>query len=300
MPGPFGVELPESFDSQPSPDAQSETVESAPDNEGGESPKEDPKSPEVIDLDKLERVRFKGRELTRKELEDGWLMREDYTRKTQSLSEARKQFEEHQKFTDNFQYDIEKVIENPALMDQLRQIYPPQFVKAAEKILARLGHDTGERTESVQLPPDVQEKLQKVDSILSWKEQVEQKVQQANEAKADAQIETWFSKFGQKYSEADEEVVNAKAVILAEQLEKEGKSISESDLEKLFKADHEHREKRYAERYRSQIAKQKEAQKQGHDIGAGGGVPSTPPIKAKTIKEATDQFLSGIEKGHLS
>lgn len=264
--------------------------------------------PELIDLDKLERFRYKGQELTREEWEKSRLRWEDYSKKTQQVAEARK-------YSDNFQYDLDKVVENPSLLQEMRKVYPPQYVKIAESILKRLP-STGEK--ELEAPPsedagqsdfsnhkitDLESRLQKamqqIEELTGWKSGLDQQVQEANLAKVEAQVDKWFDKLGKKYPDADPEIVNAKAVYLSEQLEASGKQFTENDLEKLFKSENERIEARYAEKYRSQIEKQKAVAHKAKEIGSGGGVPSTPSKKPRTIKEATNLMLEDLESGRI-
>lgn len=263
--------------------------------------------PELVDLDKLEKFRWKGKDLTRDELEKAYLRHEDYSRKVGQVAEVRK-------YAENFEYDLAKVVDNPALLGEMRKVYPAQFVKIAESVLNRLPSKRDEVSEApndfertndfpnqkiTSLEQQLQNALKQIEDLTGWKSGIDEKVQEANLAKAEAQVDKWFDDLGKKYPEADPEVVNAKAIYLSEQLEASGKKFSQQDLEKLFKSEHERIEKRYAERYRTQIEKQKAATDRGQDMGAGGGVPSTPPTKARNIKEATKHLLDDIESGRV-
>jgi hypothetical protein len=277
-----------------------------PESDNLDKPSPDAK-PELVDLDKLEKFRWKGRELTLKELESDRLRHEDYTRKVSQVAEIRK-------YSENFEYDLEKVVANPALLGEMRKVYPAQFVKIAESVLNRLPSkrddepqrpnefdtaNTFETEKITGLEQQLQTALKQIEELTGWKSGIDQRVQEANLAKTEAQLDKWFDDFGKKYPEADPEIVNAKAAYLSEQLEASGKRFSQGDLEKLFKSEHERIEKRYAERYRTQIEKQKAAADRGQDMGAGGGVPSTPPSKARNIKEATKHLLDDIESGRV-
>lgn len=262
--------------------------------------------PEIPDLDKLERFRWKGKDLTRDELEKAYLRHEDYTRKVSQVSEQRK-------YAENFEYDLAKVVENPALLGEMRKVYPSQFVKIAESVLNRLPskrddvasapnefpNQNFESEKITSLEAQLQRALQQVEELTGWRSGIDEQVKQANLAKAEAQIDKWFDDLGKKYPEADPEIVNAKAIYLSEQLKDSGKPFTQAELEKLFKAEHERLESRYAERYRTQIEKQKAAASKVQDMGAGGGVPSAPAKQAKTLKEATKHMLDDIESGRV-
>jgi hypothetical protein len=67
--------------------------------------------------------------LTPKDLKNSYLMREDYTRKTQEVAEARK-------YVDNFKYDLQSLVKQPSLMGQFEKVYPKEFVQLAKEILS--------------------------------------------------------------------------------------------------------------------------------------------------------------------
>lgn len=248
----------------------------------------------LTDIEKLERFRFEGRDWEPKELKRALLRNEDYTRKTQELSQERKQFEhsrgEFDWYRQNFEKDLPKVLENPALFEELKKHYPEQFHKLAEVALSRLPqHGT----------PPANELEKQVKELLSWRGEIQSEIQKANEAKADAMLDTWYAELSKKYAEADSEVVTNRAFLLAEKLQGQRPPVefSKEHLERIFKADHESREKRYSEKYRSKVEEQKKTSSRGKDTGAGGGIPGSAPVKAKTIKEATKEALARIEAG---
>jgi len=313
---PFlGVELPDKFetnssDSAPEVSEASEATDNAP--EGKQETPDKPETevdkpaapvaakPDILDLDKHERVRFKGKDWSTKELYESQLRHEDYTRKVQLANEERK-------YATNFEADLDAVVENPALLSEFKKIYPPRYIKVAEKVLSKLRAEgtaapQGLPSENAPaqrqaLDPEVQKKL---DELLEFKSTLDQRTQ---EAKTQADLNTvneWFSELTKKYPEAHEGWVNAQAGYLAERLEEAGKTISKADIEKLFKEDHTAREKWFQERSRAQIQSQKAAQKKGQDMASGGGVPTAPSKKPKTFKEAKALMEADLESGRLS
>jgi len=304
---PFGIELPKEFPTEVAPEVSSapqEATDNAPTVAKEPSTPEatqldKPKTPELVDIDKLERFRFQGRELTPKELMERQMMRDDYTRKSQQVAEARK-------YADNFETDLAWVLEDPTRLGKMKEVYPPQYVKIAEKILSRIPTEHAQvpgqpqaspEPRTAALPPEV---VREIEEIREWKSQVQSEISAAKQAKADAELTSWFDEFGKKFSEADNEVVTAKAQLLAESLEENGKQFTKAHLERLFKEDHEMREKRFMERVRAQQKEQKAVAKQSQDIGGGGGVPGTAPKQAKTFKEARELFDSDMKSGRLS
>lgn len=254
--------------------------------------------PEIPDLDKLERVRWKGEELTRKELEDRQLRHEDYTRKVQQAQEVRK-------YADNFAADLDRVIEDPSLLDQLKKIYPAQYVKAAERILSQLKskEESVAEPKEVALPRDIQERLDKVDELSAWQTAVKTKIEDAQTQSTVAKLDALFADLGKKFPEADENYVQSKLRDHVEEIERREGKISPAKFKHLaehfFKQDHERMDQRFKTRYSSEFEKQKAAAAKAKDIGAGGGVPSAPPVRARTIKEATALAISDAEAGRI-
>lgn len=287
---PFGVELPDNLGQQTSaPDTTSEAPEGhAPETvskAGQPEATDSPTKSELLDLDKLERFRFQGKEWSAKDLRNAYLMREDYTRKTQALSKEREAITEAAKYRDNFDTDLQSVIANPKLLDQMRSVYPKEYVAVAEKILGRL--------ERPQLTPkETDPEFQQLKGELAeWRrEREEQEVKN---------VETWldttYQKLSTKYPDANSELVTARA----EAASKQGTQITEAVLDKLFKQSHAETlglKSKWEKATKDKATKQIKTGAEGRDIGPGGGIPGSAPRGFKTIKEATSAFLQDIGK----
>lgn len=262
--------------------------------EGREAPRDN-----ILDLDKLERFRFENRELTPKELKRAFLRQEDYSRKTQELSKERESVEQSKQefnwYAKNFQADLPRVLKNPALLKEMAKHYPEEFVQRASEIVKSLGQ---RGTESSAPKADDNPLAREIEAIKEWKGDVEAQIQQANAAKADALLETWFGSCEKKYPEAEIVVCTEIARQLATKLEAQRppQQFTQEHLERIFKADHESREAKYAKKYRAKVEEQKGASSKAKDTGAGGGTPGHAPVKARTIKEATAQYLKDLER----
>lgn len=242
---------------------------------------------DLLDLDKHERFRWQGRELTRKDLERGFMFQGDYTKKTQELSETRK-------YVDNFEVDLGKVIQNPELMDQFRKVYPASYVRMAERILERAGQSpTAPETQSGDkaATPDLKlvERLleQKLAPMLDWKEQVQQSVQRAEMEKNLVWLDAQHDKLKTKYPFGSDKEVDFQMSAYLENLEREGKKgqITEQLMDALYKKSHEEREAQYKAHYKKQVEQQKAANSKAKDVG--GGVSAEPKgVKKRTMAEA--------------
>jgi oligoendopeptidase F len=284
---PFGVELPENLgQTTESPERDTAPVESP---EG--SPKELPKVSEpeatkesILDLDKLERFRFDGREWSRKELQDAYLMRKDYSQKTAELAEARK-------YADNFESDLGKVLQDPKLLTRMKEVYPSSYVQLAERYLAAQNPAA-----SAQVPQQgvgesnkaYEERIAMLEGrFRDW----DKRNFEAEVKSKESWLENQYSRLGTKYPHANKDSVILRASVLADQ----GRDIDESVLEKLYKASNDETKTRWDELYKSKVDQQKKVSLQGKDTGTGGGVPGQAPRGHKTIKEARDAWLSTLE-----
>lgn len=293
---PFGVELPENLgsstdqgvgggDSQGAPEGASPPSGTQISSEGQGT--QIPRQP--LDLDKLERFRFNGRDWTpsdfRKDYERGYMLQGDYSRKTRELAETRK-------FADNFAHDLRTVIADRNQLDEFKRIYPREFVEICERILEQMPHR--QPTQQPQPPgavdPKWAERLSRVEGQLGH-------FQQATEQAQVEQIQGWlnnhFDVLSRKYPYADAEVINSRALEAAQK----GTQITETVLDKLFKQHNEQVLERKAgwdkagkEKATQQIA----AGKRARDMGPGGGPPSGAPKSPKTMKEAKELWLQDI------
>lgn len=264
-----------------------------------ESRVEAPKDSDVLNLDKLDRFRFENRDWSPKDLKRALLRQDDYTRKTQELAKERETIEQSKQefnwYARNFQADLPRVLKNPVLLKEMAKHYPAEFVQRAEEIVKSLGQ---RGTESNAPKAEENPLAREIEAIKEWKGDLESKIQEANAAKADALLDTWYSTCEKKYPEADVESVTNRAKLVAQNLESKRppQQFTQEHLERIFKADHEAREERYAKKYRAKVEEQKGASSKAKDSGAGGGIPGQAPVKARTIKEATAQYLKELER----
>lgn len=275
---PFGVELPESFDKEEKVEEKPEETKEVLETKGLDpTSTETPK--DILDLDKLERVKWGGKEWSIADLEKATLRQEDYSRKTAELAETRK-------YADNFASDLQTVIQNPQRLNEFRKIYPKQYVDVAEKVLASR-KEAEPKSTSVPSPmhdPRVDELQSK---ITAW----EQAQHKAEVEKINSWLDNQFDTLSKKYTYADRDVVLARAQIISDQ----GHQVNEKVLDKLFKENDAEVKVRWDKMYKEKATKQLETGAKSKDIGAGGGIPGAAPRGFKTIKEATKAFLDDIK-----
>lgn len=275
---PFGVELPDNIGETPAVEstapAGSEATQSL-ESKVSESTTTPEATKSPLDLDKLEKVLFQGKEWTPKELKSSLMAHQDYTRKTIELSEARK-------YVDNFEIDLERVRRDPALMQQFRAVYPKQFADAAERLL-----QTG-KSENANPVPGTQSTAPQDKDLTEIKAQwaeLKKSQEEAEAQKLGAWLEGTMKTLETKYPIMNpvlQEVVYARAKYLADR----GTDITDKVLDKLCKQVSDEVTPLWEKRYKEKVDKQLEVGSKGKDMGSGGGVPGSAPKGHKTMKEA--------------
>lgn len=296
--GAFGIEIPDEVINEAAPEVENtESADTIEVNEG-----DGPKTPvEMTDLGKLERFLYEGKEWTPKDLKNAILMREDYTRKTQELSKARESVETNRKYADNLHYDLQKVIDNPALMAEFKKIYPKQFHNVADRLLEKYsGPQTSQNSTHqapTQLPREIMDRLNKIDEIGEKLSASENKAKEAEIQAVQQQLDGYFDKLSQKYEMADPDIVNSRAIALLERAKQDGSElrITEQLLEKLFKEHQAQVEAKYTGFYETKIKSQKTASLKARDTGRGGEAPTSPPEKL-TMKQAKQKLFADLER----
>lgn len=312
MPGqPFGVELPQNFGQESNPaahDAGGGAYEGAP---GGGAPAgaapeggapntvseptstQTPTAAQLLDLDKHEKFLWKGREITRKEFEDGHLRQSDYSKKTAELTEQRK-------FADNFDADLQKVMADPdKWLSRFERVYPPGYVKIAKTILER--HKAGGAPNAGAAPNNDPAKVSSLKDHPEF-QALSSKIEDWERSQQETQIEAsraWLKSqhdvLGKKYPHAHPEVVEGRLGMWA--MKNGGDKVTGEVVEQFYQKANEEMKQRSDALYKDKITKQITAGKEARDVGTGGDAPGAAPKRAKSMKEATQQALDDIANG---
>lgn len=245
---------------------------------------------DLPDLDKLERFRFKGREMTRKELEDSFLMRGDYTKKTQEVAEARK-------YADNFHADLRAIVKDPRLLAEMRKVYPPDYVQITEEILKQLKPafsqqqqpQATDQSAQSNLPPEVLERLEKVDR---WERDMQERSTQAMLE----QINTLHERMGKKYPYADPDVVDNRVSLAIEKGLKVDSANLSTIYENAYKQHDAALKSRFDEMNKKKVEEQVKAGRKARDVGAGGATPGSAPKKYTKIADVGRDLLKQYER----
>lgn len=230
--------------------------------------------PSVLDLDSVDKFKFNGREWTPKDLKSAYMMQSDYSRKMQEISQDRK-------YTDNLSQDVSAVIANPALVEEFKKIYPQKYHSVLDKILEKASPKQGlERPGS---PDPV---------FVNRLDRLEKQIFEREVMAAEAEIDSKFKGFNEKYPYADEQVVIAQAQAILDK----GEQINDKAFDTLFKQSHEKNQTRLEQIYSKKVGEQKKANSIAKDMGSGGGTLGKAPTKFKSIQEATSALAREYEK----
>lgn len=292
---PFGVNLPDDLGSS-APVENGGAPGAAPEGAAPEFSSESqgtqtPSGSDVLDLDKHETFRFKGRDWTREEFEKGYLRQQDYTQKTQSLNETKKYY-------DNFWVDFRTVQEDPNRMSDFERIYPKEFVEHARTMLGRAPSSTPRQAADPNAPkpkslmddPAFRELKQSVEKITSKERQEEVK-------RIDGWLKNQYESLEKKYPYADREVVEGRALMHAQQ--HGGKSITAEFLDQAFKAHNDQAKKRMDQLYKAKVNQQLNAGRDARDVGVGGDIAGGAPRSDRTLKQAKERMLADAAAGRL-
>lgn len=270
------------------PESESESVESPEiSSEGGSASGLAPTpetAPAIFDIDSAERVKFEGREWSRQELREAYLRHQDYTAKTMKLSEERKYYV-------NLPHDLEKVRNNPALVNQFKSIYPKDFHSYLDNLRTSQPSQSQPQTQpgqSQSYDPELVERFNRVEQeLLSYKQDLSsQRVTAIN-----AELDSKFDRLQKTYPYGDEEAVVARAQYLIDQ----GQTITDKIWDALWKSSNERNHTMAETRYRESVKAQTQINQKNKDVSSGGAIPGPSAKMPRTIKEASELARKQLE-----
>ncbi len=278
----------ESLGEQSSP----ELDESAEQSEDPNS--ETPVEQSAIELDKIEKFKFKGKDYTVKDLERFESIQPEFTKKSQELAEERK-------YSLNAPADLAKVRANPALAEQFKSIYPKHYHAYVDLIKAKA--EGKEQTEKQSMDPKFMEEFNGMRSELQeWK----QAQHEAQVSAKQQELASLADEMTKKYPSSDEEVVLARVQNLVDggkiatskdQADAMGIPLLNKELwEKFYKDVHDKFESRTIAKQKEKFNTVKSANLKGSSAGRGGSPPSAAPKKVRSIGEATDMWVEDLGK----
>lgn len=259
-----------------------------------ETTEEQADKPQFVEIDGLDKVVFRGKEYTPEDFDKAMLRQSDYTRKTQELAKQRK-------YIDNLTVDLESVKHNPELAARFKEVYPEEFHAFLNAVMNTGGQDaTDHDTESYEdLTPKQIRALVKAEADRLVEEKLKpfnEKVHSEKVEAAYSQLDVILSKLGQKYDMAVEDtILNRAQQLLDENKDNADFKMTEAAWEKLFRVDHEKREKAFNERQKRLLTKQTQTGERATDGGPGGIAPGRP-AKKMSFDDVTEMLIQDLSR----
>jgi len=244
--------------------------------------------PTLAELEKMDKFRFDGQEWTAKDLKNAILRQQDYTRKTQDLSEARKTFENERKFYENLHADLNIVKQNPHLAQEFLKIYPQKFHGALKQIMGDQA-----QLQSQQVPK--QESKFDVD-VMSRLTNLEKFYHEQEVAKNEAQINSTVDTLSKKYPDAIPEMAIGRVFeAYAQALKTDPNAKLTPEMwEDTFKSVDKFMKDRISTMYRTKQQEQLKANKRASDVSSGGGTVGRAPQKFSRLKDVTEYAVKDL------
>jgi hypothetical protein len=272
-----------------------ERATSLPDRETlgrGEQTSEREVAAAIAELDKLEKFKFQGKEWTPKDLEKAILRQQDYTKKTQGLSEERKAFEQDRKFADNLYYDLKYVRENPtqAAINEFIKTYPEKYHGHLKTLISEL---QGQSQPQTQTTPQTQNfDLQTANDLKQMKEFIHKQ----EVAKNTTSLNGWIEKHAQLIENPKSRAL-ATRIAIADVFEahNQGVQVTEQMFEDAFKSIAKQFKEAVGGEYGDLVKKQSEANAKARDVDPGGGTVGRAPAKFKSLGEVTKHAIADLE-----
>lgn len=238
-------------------------------------------APSLTDIDKLEKFVWQGKVYTAKELKEGWLRQQDYTKKTKELSEQTKSEE---RYWQNLRADLGHIRKNPALALKFKQVYPAKFHSLVDEIFESASGQGNQTQTTSSLDPRV---LAQLEEPLGRMNKLLETYQEREVAAIESELSGYEAKFTAKYPLAQENEVLAKAEYLIQKQIDDGEQspkLDEASWDKLWKQSHDYHDKRYKDFYQRQVSDQRAANKQASDVPRGGSSAARPAEERAGLK----------------
>lgn len=288
-------EIPQEF--QTSPEATSDSSSSADQSRNPEqrsAPEEQSIQEQIYELEKLSKFKFKGQDYTPQDLEKAILRQQDYTKKTQSLGDERKAFEQERKFYENVNADIDYIKNNPEKQDMLInkfiELYPQKFHGALKQALSSM-------TSSSQGQNNQQNYRQQPDiDLMNRINGLESKFKEQEVAKNTIEINQTIDNLSKKYSDAIPELVIGRVNETYNQILQENPNaqLTPQMWEDVFKQVDSEMKQLVKTKYGSLVKQQSEANSKSKSPQGGGGTMGRAPNKFKSLKDVTNFAVSDL------
>lgn len=210
-----------------------------------------------------------------------------------TYSQSHKEHQSEKKFSDNFQIDLESVLERPDLASKFKATYPQKYHAILDMFL-RVNNANPAQTNNAQssLPKEFMSDFEQMKERIQFHERraYEAEVQSAN-AKLDSILPPLFD----KYKMANEDQVYGRA----EALIQSGQKLTDKTWERLVRESDEKMQKKADQVYSARLKSQMDKGQRGSDVGPGGATPGQAPVKLKTFAEAQEAMIAHYKQKGL-
>ena len=240
----------------------------------------------LAELEKIGKFKYQGKEWTLQDLEKAMLRQQDYTKKTQTLSEERKAFEQDRKFYENLHADLAKVRANPKLVSDFVRVYPEKFHQYLDGVAQEEEQADEASTAQEQRPMTQQIPVE----LYSRINRIEKHFNELEVAKNRQEIDSTVDELSRKYPDANPELALSRAFETYEG----GTKLTKEVWEDIFKKCDQDGKHWMKSRYAELVKKQTAANNKGKDVDSGGGTIDRAPKSFKSIDEVTAHAISQV------
>lgn len=242
---------------------------------GGETA---PEASSVVSLDSLKEFQWQGEKLTPERFQEIY---NGYN----TLSQERQNVEKYRDYVNNYEIDIQNVLEGRASADAFKQIYPREFHAKLEKALGKTQSDLSTKTG---IPKEF---LNEFGQLKTGYEDLKARLHQMAVESANAKLEATLPRLWEKYPLAVEDAVLARA----EGFLQSGGKLTDQVWDRLAKESHEAVSKKADVHYKKQLQTQVNKGMEARDIGPGGATPGKAPPKIKNFDDAREQMIAHLK-----
>lgn len=209
----------------------------------------------------------------------------DYTRKTQTFSQERTQWNNSAKAQKDggLEADLDRVKNGQASIADFKRVYHKDFHHHVDQLLTQTKNHQPNGVDP---------------AFLSRVNQIEQHFHKIEVDALDKELNVKELEYTKKYPYADQAAVYSQANALLDAKKQDGQDekITDQEWDKMWKAAHEKQSERFKQYQSSLVKGQKQQNARSRDVGAGGGIPGQAPKTAKNIKQATELAMQHLDE----
>lgn len=236
---------------------------------------------DLVNLDSLSSWQYQGKTFT----PDEW--GEVFSEHSQ-WKEKIGDYEKNQRFLENFETDLENVLNDPRLVERFKQVYPKPFHAAVDRLLSNPQSSQAQSANAQSSLP--KEFLSEFNQVKAQLQAFTSESQRAKEEAAAAHLDSVMPKLLQKFPMASEIEILTRAEGLIGSKQK----VTDAVFERLARESHEAYTKKADQYHGAKLKEQLAKGERAKDTGSGGSAPGMKPNRPKTFDEARDAMLKHV------